>query len=131
MTRNQAFAAAATAAVLLGLVLGFTEAGSPGLQRRANADVVRSQNLHAISLDIRRRYAAHSQLPQSLNELSRVNPNLRITDPETGAAYEYHPLDQGRFELCAVFATASGPETIQPYGVRPHGAGRQCLTWPE
>lgn len=127
MTRNQAFAAGATAAVLLGLVLGFTDAGSPALQRHANADVLRSRNLQAIEQVIRRYYAAHTQLPLGLADLSRTNPTLRITDPETNAPYEYYPLNLGKFELCAVFATAYEPGT--PYLA--HGQGRQCFTYPE
>lgn len=131
MSRNGLFASAATAAVLMGLAFGFHEAGSPRLQRMANADETRLRDLNLISAAVLRHYAAYSKLPQNLAELNGSGPILRLGDPETGAAYEYRPLDDRRFELCAAFVTSTQSEMRGPQWARAHAVGRQCFTYPE
>jgi hypothetical protein len=129
MNRNRVFAAGATAAVLLGLALGFHQVGSPGLQRLAHADEVRIQDINQISTLVRNHYAAYSKLPQSLAEFSG-NPGLRLSDPDK-LAYEYRPLGERRFEVCAVFSTDNRADTHRSPIRRAHGAGRQCFMFPE
>jgi len=131
MSRNQAFAAVSTVAVLLGLALGFRQAGSPGLQRLANADAARIEDLNAISQAVSRHYAAYGKLPQSLAELGGNGLGLRLSEPDTSTAYDYRPLDERRFELCATFATDNRAEVRRPARRRVHGAGRQCFAYPE
>lgn len=131
MSRNQLFAAGSTVAVLFGLALGFHQAGSPRLQRLANADEARLNDLNVISGAVRGHYAVYKSLPQSLAELGRNGRVVRISDPDTGIAYEYRPLDERRFELCAVFSTDNRSEPSRSPGFRVHGAGRQCFTYPE
>lgn len=129
MTRNQLFAAASTAAVLLGLVLGFHQSGSPARQRLAHADEVRIQDMNLISTLVINHYAAYGKLPQSLAEFGE-NPALKLNDPDH-RAYEYLPLDERRFEVCAIFSTDNTQNTPRSPIRRAHGAGRQCFTYPE
>ena len=131
MTRNQVFAACATIAVVIGLALGFREAGSPALQRLANADQARVEDLNAISRAVGRHHAAYGKLPQGLAELGGTSPLLRLSDPDTGVLYDYRPLDEHRFELCAIFSTNTRTEALRSPRGRPHNAGRQCFTYPE
>jgi hypothetical protein len=130
MSRNKIFAVAATAAVLLGLVLGFHQAGSPSLQRLSHADEVRIEDINLISTLVRNHYAAYKKLPQSLAEFSG-NPSLRLSDPETRVPYEYRALDEPRFELCAVFSTDNRADTHRSPIFRVHGAGHQCFVYPQ
>jgi hypothetical protein len=127
MSRNQVFAGMATAAVLAGLALGFHEAGSPRDQRLANADAARINDLTAISGAVTRYLNVYGKLPQSLAQL---RGSFRLSDPENRTAYEYRPLDEHRFELCATFSTDNRSEA-RPPRERVHGAGRQCFTYPE
>jgi hypothetical protein len=129
MNRNQAFAAGATAVVLLAIAFGIQEAGSPGLQRLANTDEARVTDLNAISRAVSGHYTAYKNLPQNLADFNAPYP-LRRNDPDTGKLYEYRPLDDRRFELCAVFSTDNRSETLSPLRNRPHGAGRQCFSYP-
>lgn len=131
MSRNQVFAGVATAAVLLGLAFGFQQAGSPGIQRLANADAARIGDLANISRAVGRYVTVYGKLPQNLEELSGGGSVLRLSDPDTRTAYGYRPLDERRFELCAVFATDDRTEPhLSPRG-RVHGVGRQCFNYPE
>jgi hypothetical protein len=129
MSRNQVFAAGATLAVVVGLGLGFYQAGSPHLQRLAKADESRVQDLNEISQAVRRYHSQNLKLPQYLTELDQIGPPFRIADPETRAPYEYRTLDERRFELCAVFATDNRTEVRRVPGDRPHAAGRQCFSF--
>jgi len=132
MSRNQVFAGVATAAVLIGLVFGFHEAGSPGIQRLANADAARIEDLDAISRAVGRYFTAYGKLPLNLAELSGTGSVLRLGDLETRTAYDYRPLDERRFEVCAVFSTDNRRTEPRPSPRgRVHGAGRQCFTYPE
>ena len=130
MNRNRAFAAGATTAVLIALAFGFHQAGSPRLQRMANADEMRLRDLNMISAAVLGHFNSYSKLPQTLAEINGSGPILRLNDPETGTAYEYYPLDERRFELCAVFSTGNQTETRRPPWARAHAAGHQCFTYP-
>jgi hypothetical protein len=131
MNRNQVFAGIATAAVLIGLEFGFHQAGSPGIQRLANADAVRTGDLNAISRAVTGHFTAYGKLPISLAELRATGSVLRLNDPDTRRAYDYRPLDERRFELCAVFSTDNRTEPRPSPQAHVHGAGRQCFTYPE
>jgi hypothetical protein len=131
MSRNQVFAGVATVAVLLGLTFGFHQAGSPGVQRLANADAARIEDLTTISGAVGRYFTAYGRLPRSIAELSAGGSVLRLSDPDTKTTYEYRPLDERRFELCAVFSTDSTTEPRPSPRGRVHGAGRQCFAYPE
>jgi hypothetical protein len=130
MSRDRIFAVAATTAVLIGLALGFHGAGSPGLQRLANMDQVRIEDLNLVSQAVRRHYAAFGTLPATLANLGNAF-DLRLNDPETRMVYEYRPLDERRFQLCAVFSTDNRTEAQRSPRDRAHGAGRQCFIYPE
>jgi hypothetical protein len=131
VSRNRLFAICATAVVLTAIALGFHEAGSPRAQRLINADRSRLEDLNQISVAINAHHSPDRKLPQTLAEASNTNPGVRLADPETGAAYEYRPLDERRFELCAVFATSNRGRANRWPQERVHSAGRQCFTYPE
>ena len=42
-------------------------------------------------------------------------------------AYEYRPLDDRKFELCAVFERESAQASAFAAGFWSHGAGRRCF----
>ncbi len=131
-SRDRWFASAAAVAVLLGLALGFHGAGTPSVQRRLTADSVRLRDLATLFGEIKIQYTTLGRAPQSLNDIPTTNPALRLRDPETGAPYEYRPVNDRQFELCANFATTNSSASPAPYipDTRPHGAGRQCFTYP-
>jgi len=116
--RSSAWAGAAAAAVLLGLIAGFTTLGSPDRQRLVQADSRRIEDLQIIHRGLHAR-SIQGVLPQALTE-----PPLRRTDPITGQPYEYRRLDDSRYQLCATFSFESDKTNRDP--VWYHPAGRHC-----
>jgi hypothetical protein len=117
--RHKLFGLAATAAVLIAVTLGFTAMGGPSSQRAVQADAQRTRHLHQIAEAIRDR----GTLPESLDQVP-----FRSTDPETGARYEYRPLSNASYELCATFASDNrleAPTRRSTFWL--HGPGRRCF----
>jgi len=70
----------------------------------------------------------HGRLPMSLEELSaEAGIGINARDPATMEVYGYRPLDQRKFELCAVFERESGQASGFATGFWSHGAGRRCF----
>jgi len=127
---NNAFALAAALAVVAVVAVGFAMSGSPTAQRSVSADRQRVEDLQAIAreLHLQRGRTGGAGLPEQLDQVAFGQPGvrLRLKDPATQAAYEYHKRGQTSYDLCAVFATAS---EARPEG-RPrfwdHPQGRYC-----
>lgn len=127
---NKLFALAATAAVVAVVGIGFTLLGSPKAQRLVSADRQRVEDLQAIAreMHLRRGRPGGADLPEQLDQITFGQPGarLRLKDPQTQTAYEYHKRGQTAYELCAAFAMASDA----PQDVRPrywsHRQGRHC-----
>ena len=117
--RSGVFAAAACLAAVLGLVCGLTAAGTPGVQRRIEADNRRVQDMRMLASAL----SATPILPSSLAELDRPGK----TDPETGRPYEYHRKNDKEFELCAVFAAAGEQQYYSQFWA--HQKGRACFAF--
>jgi len=136
MSRNAAFAGAATLLVGAVVLTGFWILGVPSEQRAAAADRQRVRDLKAIAQSIHAMWEGSSperrELPASLPQV-RPAPNLQrlfFRDPVTEELYEYRRLEGAKYELCATFATDDRPEVS---GARPgaaafwsHPKGQQC-----
>jgi hypothetical protein len=91
-----------------------------------------------------REYAADRQRIRQLHEMARMLHNKKLMtgealpaagplagqpgDPETGAPYEYRPLEGTRYELCAVFARKTRRPANATADMWDHPAGRHCYT---
>jgi len=131
---HRAFALLATAVVVLAIVWGFVVAGSPDTRRQERLDERRLDALQDIQAEIQdltrdpsRGGVRISKLPETLEELQKRarRRKITITDPETGAPYEYRVLDSTRYELCATFTL---PRDAQWGVFWNHLAGRHCFT---
>ncbi|HXB71054.1 MAG TPA: DUF5671 domain-containing protein [Candidatus Acidoferrales bacterium] len=146
--RNLSFGAVAAAAVIAVFGIGLGVAGTPGVQRRIEADRKRVGDLKSLANAVKfwhdQKQGANSAnspaailsaVPSALAELGTLQGRLRLADPETNARYEYHPQSGGTYELCAVFAAE---EMSQEAGDRYtnvytphfwyHAKGRACFT---
>ena len=127
--------------VLAVVVTGFFKTGSPTYQRgleagnRGITDITMlSQEIYSFvnpAPKLGETVAATHPLPMSLDELPQVySPNP--IDPVSQEPYEYTPLGETAYELCATFnAEAREGETKDYYGPRifnNHPAGRFCFT---
>lgn len=124
---DQIFATVATLAVVAGVLAGFWVLGTPGRQRDIAADRQRLQDLQSIATDLHFRYQDNDdfQLPASLDA------DRRARDPLTDQPYEYRPLGDTTYELCAEFATDSSTYPLRNATRRrefwQHPAGEHCF----
>ena len=132
--RDTAFAAAATALVFAGLVLGFYQLGGRPRQRDLRADEIRVGHLRDIVVQIRDEWRARAgdaerKLPATLADMSLRLGDRSIKDPTTGAPYEYTPKSGSQYELCAVFASESSARQPAPGSPWKHPQGRHCFSF--
>ncbi len=125
-SRDKIMAGISSVAVLLLVILGFSQLGSPGVQRGFRADTQRLRQLYQLSTAIKNYWTTHaSQLPASIDQLS----GTAYADPITYAPYEYHPKQGSQYELCATFTRKSesqdAPGITDPWE---HPAGHYCFS---
>ena len=123
-SRDRWMAGISAAVVLLVVVLGFTNSGTPGMQRELRADEKRVRDLYEVSQKIYMQYAPAQKLPQRLEDLR----DLSLSDPVTRQTYEYLTHEGSQYELCAAFSLSSDQDENMP---RPsdwqHPSGRHCF----
>ncbi len=143
----QLFGRGVSAAVLVGLILGFMVGGSPTTERNRTFDETRASYLSSLADCIEQYASSLGALPTSLDELVRSSQysycRTYMNDPETFAPYEYRVVTAsmtqgagrvGQFELCASFSLASEgtARSVEGYGMTTvwyeHGTGRSCDT---
>ena len=124
--RDRFMAALSAAIVVLVLILGFSQLGSPGKQREFRADAQRVQQLFQLGSEIKLYWSSHSsQLPSSLDQLPNAN---FFFDPVTRAPYEYHPGQGSQYQLCATFAQSSESRDVTAEQRQwNHAAGHHCF----
>ena len=120
-------AAVAIALVIAGIAGGLMILRSPAEERINRLDRRRVEDLQQIERAVNLHWTRQGRLPATLGEVSRA-AGIRISanDPVTGEPYAYRPLDEKKFEVCAVFETAE-PREVQISSFWTHGAGRQCF----
>jgi len=122
-------AALSASAVLVMAILGFSRLGAPRTQRVLRADEKRVQELYQISQQIYFHWASqrssNPKLPAHLDQLQGV----ALADPVTREAYEYHPKDGSRYELCATFLMSSeqNEAASSRTDMWAHPSGRHCF----
>jgi Domain of unknown function (DUF5671) len=123
---NKLFAGLAGGAVVITFCVALTVAGTPALQRLAQTDIRRTQDLQRLAAEINTWYRQNSRLPASLSDLKAIGGDLEATDPITKSPYSYHTKTQTTYQLCASFATKTN--TKQYKGFWDHGMGETCYT---
>jgi hypothetical protein len=114
--------------VMAGVAGGLMILGPPSEERIHRFDRRRVEDLQRIEEAVNVYRTRHGRLPMSLDELSReAGIGINARDPGTMDAYEYRPLDDRKFELCAVFERESEQASAFAAGFWSHGAGRRCF----
>lgn len=117
---------------LLILVVGFLAGGAPWTVRTKELDMRRTQDLMGVQNYALSFWQKENKLPENLPV------DFGPKDPETGAAYEYRPLGDLKFEVCAEFKLPAENNNYRDYYsypnpaekdwyVFPHQAGRVCF----
>jgi hypothetical protein len=114
--------------VIAGVAGGLMILGPPSEERINRFDRRRVEDLQRIEEAVNVYQTRHGRFPTSLEELSReAGIGINARDPGTMDAYEYRPLDDRKFELCAVFERESEQAPTFTGGFWSHGAGRRCF----
>ncbi|WP_243309913.1 hypothetical protein [Fundidesulfovibrio agrisoli] len=129
--RANLFLAVMGVAVLLALAAGLSAIGTPEEARMLRLDRQRVDHLRSISNAMENYQRSHESLPASLEQIQQPSgfSGLHLNDPETKQPYEYKPLGQDDYELCAQFQTVLNARTDESGGnpLWYHGTGRQCF----
>lgn len=113
--------------VIAGVGGGLWILGSPAQERVNRLDSRRINDLQQIERAVNLHWTRQRRLPASLDELSgEAGVRISLRDPVTMEPYAYRPLDEQRFEVCAVFESAA-PREGTSASFWSHGAGRQCF----
>ncbi len=127
LSERRPLAAFAIVLVIAGIAGGLMMLRSPAEERVNRLDRRRVEDLQQIERAVNLHWTRQGRLPATLDELS-ADAGIRISanDPVTGEPYGYRPLDDAKFEVCAVFETAE-PRELQISSFWTYGAGRQCF----
>lgn len=125
VSRDFLFGAGSSAAAVIVFCAALVVAGTPGSQRQLEADRHRVNDLRQIANAVFSYRAQNGSLPASLNDpliRQRLGMN-KASDPVTNAPYEYRPLGDMNYQLCARFSSASVGEA----SFWNHPAGHTCF----
>lgn len=124
LNTDRVMAGLSAAIVVVFIVLGFQQLGTPKVQREIRADAQRVNHLYNLSSEIHNYWKAHSsQLPENTGQLP-----VDYRDPITQASYEYHPQQGSKYELCANFASKSEERGNTAWDAWRHPAGHYCFS---
>jgi hypothetical protein len=116
-----------TVLVVVAVAIGIGILGSPADERVRQLDQRRVEDLDRISRAVDVYWTRRQQLPSVVEDL-RETGVLVPSDPISGAPYEYRPLEENTYELCAQFERPSSePGRPGIEGFWSHGNGRQCF----
>jgi hypothetical protein len=129
-SRNRLYAIVAIVIVGFGVIVGFAQIGSPGVQRSVSEDARRLFDLSSLAQGVHMRWLSRGQkdfvLPATIQDLQATTGRaVGIIDPVNGQVYEYAPSQGSAYRLCATFSLPR--ETDLPAQWR-HPAGRACFT---
>jgi hypothetical protein len=110
---------------------------SPATTRAKRLDQNLVNNINGLENAVNSYYDKYKKLPDNFAQI-QTNTDIyldprSLTDPETGVAIDYRPVDSRSFQLCAVFRTDNKNTDLKnnyTYAdpTKLHRAGYQCFT---
>jgi hypothetical protein len=130
--RDRVAAGIATVAVFAAAAAGVYVLGPPSEERARRLDARRADDLRNLVGAVNVYWTRHKRLPASLQAL-RSEPigDADRRDPGSGVPYEYRPLAERAYEVCATFERDSTVDLRPPFlgpDLWAHRQGRQCFT---
>ncbi len=133
--RSLKFGVGAAIAVVVAFCLGLGFAGTPSVQRHAQADRKRIEDLRSIAYAVNHWYErAHLSkspdvMPHTVSQLvGRGITASQSRDPETNTPYSYSAKSGALYEVCAAFSGPEPEDEIRTTQFWHHGQGRTCFT---
>ena len=133
MNKNKIIIVILSFVVLLTVIYGFMDGGSPQDARKKRYDDKRIQDIQMIKSWVNSYYGKNSTLPQSifdaLTEYNDGRNSKMLTDPETNSEYTYQIVTDIEYKICAVFSTDTTSITQEYLMDYSHPSGSHCLTF--
>jgi hypothetical protein len=129
-SRDRLAATVATLTVVAAVAAGVYLLNSPSEERALRLDERRVSDLSDIADAVDLYWRRHGRLPASLDELRQEPTGVaNWYAPPPGPPYEYRPLVEKSYEVCATFErdSAAGHRGGVSGDVWAHRAGRQCF----
>jgi hypothetical protein len=124
-TRELLFGGLAVVAVAFALAAGFFNVGTPAHGRALANDQQRISSLKQLANSINGNHPhSSSTLPKSMADVVKGNGGVAPSDPVPSWQYEYIPIKNPEYQLCATFETDDHRKTVGKFA---HGAGRTCF----
>jgi len=125
MNRNVWAGIAATAFVVVVVILGFRVLGSPGTQRMRESDLRTVRSLAELAQQINMKWASGGkELPKDLESF----PSRAKQDLLSGKPFGYRVKSSNEYELCAEFATYNrGAPGVNAFDPWMHPKGEYCF----
>ena len=121
----------AASVVVIAAVVAAVVVEPPEQARKKRLDDRRLQDLSTIETVVNEYWKRQQTLPPTLDALQSAGLNASIADPETKQPYEYLPLSERSYRMCASFAFETGNDRHRPWPARAaewsHKAGRYCF----
>lgn len=115
MVKNYSIIAVLSLIMLIALIYGIAESGSPWDTRGRRFDQTRISDLNNIKSAIDNYYATNRVLPTNLTDLKNSNYSYySINDPETNVQYLYKTTNVNgtSYQLCATFSQKSDNQNL-------------------
>lgn len=133
MRKNKIIITVLSFIVLLTVIYGFMDGGSPQDARKKRYDDKRTLDIQMIKSWINAYYNKNNLLPPSILDAStdyNRNGNSKIpTDPETNSEYTYQIVTDKEYKICAVFSTNTMDTTQQYSRDYAHPSGSHCMVF--
>lgn len=103
-----------TVMVVVAIGYGIHLSGTPSENKSVRYDGIRIQDFSSMRMAIENYYTDNLRMPSSVVDLLSVRSKTGINylkkepkDPKTKQSYQYQPVGQTQYKLCAVFETSS------------------------
>lgn len=121
--------------VVVAMAYGFYLTGGPGMERKRQLDQRKLVFISEMATEVTTAFIQSKSLPESLDQLQVTENTPLLAGKVTLDDVTYSPLDNDRFELCAIFETEKVGSTRQVFTdtfevqQAAHGVGKKCFVF--
>lgn len=119
--------------VVLTIIYGFLDGGSPRAAQEKRYDDKRIQDIQNIRSWVGSYYRTNQALPSTTSQAFQLNNSsggqVAPVDPETNLEYSYQIIGSKEYKLCSTFATDTIKDTPTYLSEYAHPKGLHCFTF--
>lgn len=130
MFKTYLVVAVITIIMIIAVIYGLIQSGSPFFTRDLKADQQKVTEITSISYGIQQYYSKNKNLPTVLDEITQfLYGSKNIKDFDTNQNYEYIVGEDSNYKLCSTFKTDTNQNNSYSYsiGMYNHTKGHYCF----